>query len=108
MCPPPCRPRRSYRRASKSSLPAIKTKISKSAVREVIASGDYECSYKMGKTLVFEPYEGCTNNLFLILNDGETKVKVAGRRSVYYKEGYRTIIMDAPCFPAILLFRTKE
>lgn len=108
MCPPPCGPRRSYRSSSRSSKPAIKTRISKSAVQEIIYSGDYECLYRMGSSSTNEPYEGCTNNLLLILHDGETKVKVAGRRSKDFKEGYRTIIMDAPCFPAILLLRTEE
>lgn len=105
MCPPPCGPRRSYRCSSRTSLPAIKTRISKKAVEETIYSGDYECLFRMYSDKSNQPYEGCTNNLLMILHDGETKVKVAGRRSPDYKEGYKTIIMDAPCFPAIILFR---
>ena len=107
MCPPPCGPRRSYRSSCKSSKPAIKTKISKSAVEDVIVSGNYECFYRMGSSTENQPYEGCINNLCLILHDGETKVKVAGRRSKDFIEGYRTIIMDAPCFPAVVILRTE-
>lgn len=105
MCPPPCGPRR--RCSSRSSKPAIKTRISKAEVEEIIASGDYECTYKMSYSSGFNPYEGCTNNLMMILHDGETTVKVAGRRNALYLEGYRTVIMDAPCFPATILFRSE-
>lgn len=107
MCPPPCGPRRSYRASTRVSLPPIKTRISKKAVEEVISSGDYDCQYRLAGSKQMQPYDGCTNNLYMILRDGETKVKVAGRRSPDYKEGFRTIIMDAPGF-ATLILRTEE
>ena len=107
MCPPPCGPRRNRKCSSNSSEPAIKTKITKSEVEEVIYSGGFECLFKMSYDHDFQPYEGCTNNLVMILHDGETKVKVAGRRSPYFKDGFRTIVMDAPCFPAFILMRTE-
>ncbi len=103
MCSPPCGPRRSYRRK-----PATKTIISKREVEEVILSGEYECVFKMGKSEEYEPYEGCIPNLLKILYDEETQVKVADRRYKIFIEGTRTIIMDAPCFPAVFLLRTEK
>lgn len=103
----PCGPRRSYYYAAKSSYSTNKTRISKREVEKLIYSGDYECFYRMASDSSNQPYDGCTNNLVMILHDGETKVKVAGKRSPDYIEGYMTIIMNAKCFPAVILLRSK-
>lgn len=106
MCPPPCGPRRAWR-SPREKRPTIKTRISKSEVREIVSSGNYECLYRDDLTKVNATYDGCTDNLLMILHDGATKVKVAGYRSGDYKENYRTVILDAPCLHAVILLRTK-
>ena len=82
--------------------------ISKQSVEQILLEGDFECLYKEESDAEWQPYEGCFHNLLQILHDGDTKVKLAGIRNSHYKEGYRTIIMEAPIFPATLLFRTTE
>lgn len=103
MCPPPCGHRRSSRTSSRIELPKIETRITKKEVESIIYSGEYDCDFKMENSKVFEPYEGCTNNLMRILHDGSTRVKVAGRKSPYFMEGKRTVIMNAPEFAVLLL-----
>lgn len=82
-------------------------RITKSAVDEIIFGGDFECFYKRENDSDFKEYDGCLTNLSMILHDGKTKVKVAGSRTPGYLDGYRTIVMTAPCFPATILLRTK-
>lgn len=105
MCPPPCGSRR--RCSSRSGKPAIKTRISKSEVEEIIMSADFECFCKMSDRPDFEKYEGCNSNLMNILRVSDTTVKVAGRRSEYFEEGKRTVIMDTKCLrlPVVFLFK---
>ena len=100
MCPPPCGPRR------RSTVDHVKSeKISKSEVEAILTSGDFVCLYRMGNETTNHDYEGCLHNLFLILHDGETRVRVAGSRSKDYQAGCRTIVMVAPCFPATFIIR---
>lgn len=94
-----------HRRTSRSSR---KEAITKSQVEEIINFGDFECVYRRLSESEFSPYEGCRNNLILILYDEETTVKEADQRFKVYKEGFRTIIIDAPCFPAVILLRVKK
>ena len=50
-------------------------RITKAAVEDIICSGDYECKYKREIDAEFKQYEGCIDNLVMILHDGKTKVK---------------------------------
>ncbi len=93
-----------HRTTSRSSR---RDPLSKSQVERIIISGDYECEYRRQNDTEFRPYEGCMNNLILILHDEETTVKVADQRFKVYKKGFKTIVMDAPCFPAVILLRVK-
>lgn len=94
-----------HRRTSRSSR---KEAITKSQVERIINFKDFECEYSRLSDSEFSPYEGCRDNLLLILYDEETTVKVADQRFKVYKEGFQTIVMDAPCFPAVILLRIKE
>lgn len=100
MCPPPCGPKnRSSKRFIKSET------ITKCEVDDIIASGNFICSYRMGDEIDNHDYVGCLHNLHMILHDAATKVRVVGSRSKDYLEGYRTIVMRAPCFPATFIIR---
>lgn len=94
-----------HRRTSRSSR---KEAITKSQVERIINFKDFECEYRRLSDSEFSPYEGCRDNLLLILYDEETTVKVADQRFKVYKKGFKTIVMDAPCFPAVILLRIKE
>ena len=80
-------------------------RITKAAVEDIICSGDYECKYKREIDAEFKQYEGCIDNLVMILHDGKTKVKVAGSRTPGYEDGYRTIVMEAPTLKATILLK---
>lgn len=101
MCPPPCGSRRRSSRPSKS-------KITKDKVEDMISHGNIECWYKLYSEEEFSRYDGCNNNLLMILHDNDTSVKFADRRSSHFVNEKRTVIMDAPCFPAVLLIRSSE
>ena len=79
--------------------------ITKSQVEKIIISGDYICEYRRLNESEFSPYEGCKENLIMILREESTTVKVADMRFNVYKEGVMTIIIDAPCMSAIILIR---
>lgn len=82
-------------------------KITKSEVDEIIFGGDFECFYKKEGDEEFKEYDGCLTNLSMILHDGKTRVKVAGSRTPGYRDGYRTVVMTAPCMKATILLHTK-
>ena len=103
MCPPPCGPRR---RSFVQHVPA--EKISKKEVEEIISGNSFKCVYRMGTETSEHEYEGCLHNLFMVLHDSQTRVRVVGSRSKDYAPGYRTIVMNAPCFPAIFIIRVKD
>lgn len=103
MCAPPCGPRRHYR----SSYTPVET-VTKSDVEEIIASGEFKCLYRMGNSTENQEYEGCMHNLFMILHDGQTRVRIAGPRSKDFLAGHRTVVMTAPCFPATFLLRVEK
>lgn len=83
-------------------------RIRKSEVDEIIFSGNFECFYKKEGDDDYKEYDGCLNNLSMILHDGKTKVKVAGSRTPGYRDGYRTVVMTAPCMKATILLRTEK
>lgn len=105
MCCVPCRPRR--RSSSRESIIPVE-RIKKADVENIICGYDYECLFKRVVDAEYRQYEGCSANLIAILHQGNTKVKVAGSRTPGYKPGNRTIVMDAPCVNATLLFRLKQ
>ncbi len=105
MCVPLGPRRRSRMSWGESSNHVCVEKITKAEVDEIIVSGNYECLYQMDGTSAFEEYEGCKTNLSQILHDGKTRVKVAGSKTVGYKEGHKTVVMKAPCVSATILLR---
>ena len=103
MCPPPCGPKR------RSNVSHVNSeKITKSEVDAIIAGGNFICSYRMGDETENHEYEGCLHNLYMILHDVETRVRVVGSRSKDYRAGYRTIVMTAPCFPATFIIHENN
>ena len=83
-------------------------KITKAEVDGIIIGDNYDCLYQKDGASKFEEYEGCKTNLSMILHDGKTRVKVAGSRTPGYLEGYRTVVMTAPCVSATILIRTTN
>ena len=103
MYPPPCRPKR------RSSVEHVNSeRITKSEVKDILAERSFVCSYRMGDEVENQEYEGCLDNLFRILHDPGTRVRVVGSRSKDYESGYRTVVMTAPCFPATFILRVEE
>lgn len=82
--------------------------LTKEEVHEILYEGAYDCYYRLGGSDQLEPYEGCGSNLFMILEDEETTVAEATPGNTDYQAGCRTILMDAPCFPAVILLRIEE
>ena len=83
-------------------------RITKTAVDEIISSGNYKCLFKLNKNVKFKQFEGDANDLSRILHDGKTKVKVAGERTPGYQYGYRTVVMEAPSLKAIFLLKVSN
>jgi hypothetical protein len=81
--------------------------ITKNEVEEIILGGDFESVYRIGNETENQEYEGCIHNLMLILRDRQTRVRVVGSKSKDYLDGYRTVVMNAPCFPAKFIIREK-
>ena len=106
MCCIPCGPRRSS--GSRWDYHTPVEKITKAEVHDIIISGTYECFYKQGDDQEFKEYDGCRENLILILHDGKTRVKIAGSITLGYKTGYRTVVMKAPCVNATILLRQEK
>ena len=103
MCPPPCGPKR------RSSVERVNSeRITKSEVEDILTERAFVCFYRMGDEIENQEYEGCLENLFRILHDRETRIRVVGSRSKDYADGYRTVVMTAPCFPATFILRVEE
>ena len=67
----------------------------KTELSEYIATGyDFDAMMDLGNG--WEPYEGCTNNLMMILEDPDTKVEVISGDSDLYKEGIRRYYITLP------------
>ena len=77
-------------------------------MEEIIFYRDFKCYYKKDGDADFTLYDGCTMNLYMILHEGDTKVKLANPSSPYYSEEYQTVVMDAPCLSAIALIKVKK
>ena len=67
----------------------------KAELEDYIATGyDFEAMMDLGNG--WEPYEGCTNNLMMILEDPDTVVEVISGDSDLYKEGIRRYHITLP------------
>ena len=67
----------------------------KAELEDYIATGyDFEAMMDLGNG--WEPYEGCTNNLMMILEDPDTVVEVIFGDSDLYKEGIRRYHITLP------------
>ena len=77
--------------------------------KKIIRSGKYKCYYREGKYVSdlekYTIYDGCQDNLEQIIDDAETTLKLADARHGVYNEHFKTIIVEAPVFPATLLIR---
>ena len=102
MCCVPCSPQR--RSSSRESIIPVE-RIKKADVENIICGNDYECLFKRTIDADYRQYEGCSANLIAILHQGNTKAKVAGSKTLGFKAGFRTVVMDAPCISATILLR---
>ena len=69
----------------------------KTELSEYIATGyDFDAMMDLGNG--WEPYEGCTINLMMILEDPDTKVEVVSGDSDLYKEGIRRYHVTLPAW----------
>ena len=67
----------------------------RSELEEYIATGyDFEAMMDLGNG--WEPYEGCTQNLLMILEDHDTKVQIISDDSDLYQEGVRRYHVTRP------------
>ena len=67
----------------------------KRELSEYIATGyDFDAMMDLGNG--WEPYEGCTNNLMMILEDPDTEVEMISGDSDLYKEGIRRYRVTLP------------
>lgn len=101
----PLGPRRSSRDSSREHV-SVQT-ISKSEVDRILFHEKHECQVKLDSDNQVIQYSGCLNNLYMILHNGTTRVKVAGSRTPGYRDGYKTVVMKAPCVSATFYIRRK-
>ena len=67
----------------------------KSELEEFIATGyDFEAITDIGNG--WEPYEGCTQNLLMILEDPDTGIEIISEESDLYQEGVRKYHVTLP------------
>ena len=92
-------PDRSKEKVSKKR----KSVLTKTAVKFLIKHKNWNAEYRYKGDDKIHAYEGCVNNLLMILDDCETSVQEAEPSNPDYKNGFRTIIMDVPYFSATVL-----
>ena len=67
----------------------------KAELEEFIATGyDFDALMDIGNG--WEPYEGCTRNLLMILEDPDTTIQIVGEDSDYYKARVRRYHITLP------------
>ena len=67
----------------------------KAELEEFIATGyDFDALMDIGNG--WEPYEGCTRNLLMILEDPDTGIEVVSEDSDLYQEGVRKYHVTLP------------
>ena len=80
----------SLQKQNHNRMETLKTELS-----EYIATGyDFDAMMDLGNG--WEPYEGCTNNLMMILEDPDTEVDMISGDSDLYKEGIRRYHITLP------------
>ena len=67
----------------------------KAELEEFIATG-YAFDALMDIGNGWEPYEGCTRNLLMILEDPDTTIQIVNESSEYYTVGFRRYHITLP------------
>ena len=69
----------------------------KAELEEYVATGyDFEAMMDLGDG--WEPYEGCTQNLLMILEDPDTTIQIINEDSDLYKGGVRRYHVTLPAW----------
>lgn len=68
---------------------------------ELVCSGEYNIVQQV-KGGPETPYEGCEHNLYMILEDSETKVKLLNESDSQAREGCKTYKVDFATFTLII------
>lgn len=88
---------------------AIKTKISKAEVEEIVTDQSFDiCQWIPKRCRIYRDCDVSTEEILAVLKNETTKVSVANTMRKDYKRGYRTIVMDAPSIKAKFIFRIKK
>ena len=92
---------------SRSHGQAIKTKIAKSSVENIITSPlSRVCQWKKKRCRIYRDCDLSQEEMLAALHDEATTVSVANTSKPEYMRGYHTIVMVAPCVNATILIRT--
>ena len=96
-------------RGSGSHGGAIKTKISKEEVEEIVTNKSFEiCQWKPNQCSTYGDCDVSIEDILVAIKNETTAVSVANSFRDEYKRGYRTIIVDAPSMEAKFIFRIKR
>lgn len=96
-------------RGGRSHGGAIKTKISKEDVVEIVTNQSFDiCRWIPKRCRIYRDCDVSTEEILAVLKNETTVVSVANTMRKEYKRGYRTIIMDAPSIKAKFIFRIKK
>ena len=68
--------------------------LKKQLIEHIELGYDFEATVDLGNG--WEPYEGCTQNLLMILEDPDTKVQIISDDSDLYQEGVRRYHVTLP------------
>ena len=98
MCMRPCGPVRSPYRGVK--------RLTKKDVSELIGRDDVVVTlFQVDEE---DPYEGSAGRLRTLLRKGTTSVKVEPSWGRFYKDGFRTIVIESEESNTVVLLRTKK
>lgn len=93
-------------RGGRSHGGAIKTKISKTEVENILTKKSYNvCQWKRSRCRIYRDCDMSLDCLISALSNDDTFVFVANTYKEEYKRGYRTIVMKAPSIKATIIFR---
>ena len=94
---------------SRSHGQVIKTKITKSSVKDIIRQSRYSvCQWKKKRCRIYRECDLSQEELLAALHDETTTVSVANTSKEEYKRGFRTVVMKAPCVPATIVIRITK
>lgn len=94
---------------SRSHGQVIKTKITKSSVKDIIRQSRYSvCQWKKKRCRIYRDCDLSQEELLAALHDESTTVSVANTSKEEYKRGFRTVVMKAPCVPATIVIRITK